>query len=270
MATSHNDNSDKRANASDSRAGGGGIETARRVLELLLAFSREHHTRTTKELAEATGIPLPTTYRYVSFLRGMGLLVERPGGGYSLSARIVGLAQAADAAETLVDVAHPVMQRLSDETGESVILVRLIGGSAVCVHRIESQQHLRISFEPGQPLPAQRGASAKLLLASLPAADLRRRLDEIGADDPSHAKQLAADVALAGERRWATSSQEIDAGIWAAAAAVLEGDRIVASLSVPSPLMRAPAEQQEQLLERVRSAADDINAALRKSAVAPT
>jgi DNA-binding IclR family transcriptional regulator len=264
MATSQNDNSGARLDASDSRAGGS--ESARRVLELLLSFSREQHTQTTRQLAEATGIPLPTTYRYVGFLRSMGLLVERGNNGYSLSARIVGLAQAAEAAESLIDIAHPVMQRLSDEVGETVILVRLIGGAAVCVHRIESQQHLRISFEPGQPLPAQRGASGRLLLASLSPGELRRRLDDVAAEDPERARQLAADVALAAERRWATSTQEIDRGVWAAAAAIVDHGRIVASLSVPSPLMRAPAEQQEELLQRVRDAAAEINTALTRAA----
>ena len=188
----------------------------------------------------------------------MGLLVERGDGLFSLSARVIGLAQAAEAAESLIDVAHPVMQRLSDEVGETVILVRLIAGAAVCVHRIASQHHLRISFEPGQPLPAQRGASGRLLLASLGPKELQREL--AGAEDP---ERLAAEVALARERGWAASSEEIDRGVFAAAAAIRERGRIVASLSVPSPLVRAPEEAQEQLLDRVRAAAAEITAELR-------
>jgi DNA-binding IclR family transcriptional regulator len=246
MTSSANDNKDVRSGAS---------ESARRVLELLLAFTRQQHTQTVKQLAASTSIPLPTVYRYVGFLRGMGLLVDRGDGLYSLSARVIALAQAAEAAESLIDVAHPVMQRLGDEVGETVILVRLIGGAAVCVHRIESQHNLRISYEPGEPLPAQRGASGRLLLASLGASELSRELD--GA--PEH---LRGEVELARERLWATSSEEIDQGVWAAAAAIVDHGRIVASLSVPSPLVRAPQATQEQLLARVRAAAAEISSAL--------
>ena len=57
-----------------------GAESARRVLDLLLSFSRTRHTLTTKELAAATGIPLPTVYRYVGFLHESGLLVDRGDG----------------------------------------------------------------------------------------------------------------------------------------------------------------------------------------------
>ena len=51
--------------------------------------------------------------------------------------------------------------------GKTVILVRLspVGGVRTPG---ESAQQLRISFEAGQPLPLDRGASARLLLASLP------------------------------------------------------------------------------------------------------
>ena len=248
MTSSPHDNKDVRSGAS---------ESARRVLGLLLAFTRERHTQSVKDLAAATAIPLPTVYRYVGFLRGMGLLVDRGDGLYSLSARVISMAQAAEAAESLIDVAHPVMQRLGEQVGETVILVRLIGGAAVCVHRIESQHNLRISYEPGEPLPAQRGASGRLLLASLTASELERELGRAEAPD-----WLRGEVEQARDRLWATSSQEIDQGVWAAAAAIVDHGRIVASLSVPSPLVRAPKEKQEQLLERVRAAAAEISAAL--------
>jgi DNA-binding IclR family transcriptional regulator len=59
------------------------------------------------------------------------------------------------------------------------------------------------------------------------------------------------------------SEEEIDVGVWAAAAAVRDSTRIVAALSVPSPLVRAPEALHEELLTSVRAAAEEINAALR-------
>jgi len=143
-----------------------GCEGARRVLALMLTFSADDHTLTARQLAERTGIALPSVYRYLTLLRETGLLAGDERGSYRLSARLVGLARAAEAAESIIDVADPVMRDLAARTGETVILVRLIGRSAVCVHRVQSPQQLRISFEAGQPLPLDRGASARLLLAS--------------------------------------------------------------------------------------------------------
>jgi DNA-binding IclR family transcriptional regulator len=228
-----------------------------------MAFTKERHTLSSRDLAEATGIPLPSVYRYVAFLRDTGLLVGADQGGYHLSARLIQLAQAAKAAETLVDIADPVMRRLAAETGETVILVRLVGRSAVCVHRVESSHRLRTSFEPGQPMSLEHGASARILLASMSPETRQAYLEPLAARDPAAAARLEEEVVLVERRGWECSEEEIDKGIWAAAAAVRDSTGILASLSVPSPLVRAPAEMQRKLLSQVRAAAEEINELLR-------
>ncbi|MGH3170368.1 MAG: IclR family transcriptional regulator [Trebonia sp.] len=239
-----------------------GGEGARRAIALLLAFSTERHTQSARDLARATGIPLPSVYRYVALLRDMGLLVGDERGAYHLSARLSVLAKAAETAESLIDFADPVMRRLSATTGETVILVRLVARSAVCVHRIESRHNLRLSYEPGQPLTLERGASARLLLASMTAEARREYLAPFAAHDPAAAARLEERAAVAGKRGWAVSEEEIDTGVWAAAAAVRDRTGIVAALSVPSPLVRAPEALHEDLLAKVRAAAREINASL--------
>lgn len=240
-----------------------GAEGARRVLAVLLAFSARQHTLTARDLAEGTGIPLPSMYRYIALLRDMGLLVGDDRGSYRLSARLIALARAAEAAESIIEIADPVMRRLSAQTGETVILVRLIARSAVCVHRVESSHRLRISFEPGQSLPLERGASARLLLASMSPQARADYLAQYGREHPEKAAWLEEQVVLSGRRGWAVSVEEIDRGVWAASAAVTDGRSIVASLTVPSPLVRAPAGAQERLLDQVRAAAREVSEAIR-------
>lgn len=242
-----------------------GCEGARRVLALLLTFSADEHTLTARQLAERTGIALPSVYRYITLLRETGLLAGDERGSYRLSARMIGLARAAEAAESIIDVANPVMEDLAAQTGETVILVRLIGRSAVCVHRVQSSQRLRISFEAGQPLPLDRGASARLLLASLPPPVRREILAPLAGRDVEAAALLEKKVQLAGQLGYATSEEEIHQGVWAASAQVTQGKRMVAVLTVPSPLVRAPAEQRAKLLNQVRRAAATISEALRQA-----
>jgi DNA-binding IclR family transcriptional regulator len=240
-----------------------GCEGARRVLALMLAFSADKSTLTARELAAATGIALPSVYRYIALLRETGLMAGDERGSYRLSARLIGLARAAEAAESIIDVADPVMRRLAADTGETVILVRLIGRSAVCVHRVESAQRLRISFEPGQPLPLDRGASARLLLAGLPPDVRTQYLAPLAERDPDAAATLEERVAVAEREGYAVSEEEIEGGVWAASAPVLQGKRVTAVLTVPSPLVRTPAALRRQLIRQVLSAAESINARLR-------
>ena len=155
------------------------------------------------------------------------------------------------------------MRDLAGRTGETVILVRLIGRSAVCVHRVQSAQQLRISFEAGQPLPLDRGASARLLLASLPPNVRREYLAPLAERDSEAAALLEKKILIAGQQGYATSEEEIHKGVWAAAAQVMQGKRMAAVLTVPSPLVRAPAEQRAQLLTQVRTSARAIEDGLR-------
>jgi DNA-binding IclR family transcriptional regulator len=240
-----------------------GCEGARRVLALMLAFSADNNTLTARQLAERTGIALPSVYRYITLLRETGLMAGDERGSYRLSARLIGLARAAEAAESIIDIADPAMRDLAERTRETVILVRLIGRSAVCVHRVQSAQRLRISFEPGQPLPLERGASARLLLASLAPHVRREYLAPLAERDPEAYALLEKKVQLAAQQGWATSEEEIHMGVWAASAQVVQGKRVIAALTVPSPLVRAPAEQRAQLLSQVRAAAIAVNEALR-------
>ena len=210
---------------------------------------------TARDLAECTSIPLPSMYRYIALLRETGLLIGDERGAYHLSARLISLARAAEAAESIIEIADPVMRELAMECGETVILVRLIARTPVCVHRVESAHHLRAAFEPGQPLPLERGASAKVLLSGLAPQVRRDYLAQFAKADPEGMGRLEASIRLAAERGWAVSEQEIDRGVWAASAAVIDGRSVVAALTVPSPLVRSPTDLQERLLGQVRKAA---------------
>ncbi len=238
-----------------------GCEGARRVLALMLAFSAERSSLTARELAAATGIALPSVYRYITLLRETGLLAGDERGSYRLSARLIGLARAAEAAESIIDIADPFMRELAAQTGETVILVRLIGRSAVCVHRVESAQRLRIAFEPGQPMPLERGASARLLLAGLTPEQRRSHLAALAERDPQGAALLERKAAQAAEQGYAVSEEELEKGVWAVSAPVLQGKRMTAVITVPSPLVRASAPLQDKLLAQVRAAAQAISEA---------
>lgn len=229
------------------------------MLAVLSAFSPQRHTLTARDLAECTGIPLPSMYRYIALLRETGLLVGDDHGAYHLSARLISLARAAEAAESIIEIADPVMRDLTGECGETVILVRLIGRVPVCVHRVESSHHLRATFEPGQPLPLERGASAKVLLAGLTPQVRRDYLAPFSRLDPESFERLEKMVAMTAERGWAVTEEEIDRGVWAASAAITDGRSTVAALTVPSPLVRAPVEEQDRLLGQVRAAAQQVS-----------
>ena len=198
-------------------------------------------------------------YRYIALLRDTGFLVGDERGAYHLSPRFISMARAAEAADSLVEFADPVMRDLARECGETVLLVRLIARVPVCVHRAEAAGAPHVSVEAGQTLPLLRGASGRVLLAGLPERHWREFLAPLERSDPAEAARLADAIAKVAVRGWATSEEEIEPGVWAAAAAVLDHRTTVAALTVPSRLARAPSVHQERLLGQVRAAASRLN-----------
>jgi DNA-binding IclR family transcriptional regulator len=156
------------------------------------------------------------------------------------------------------------MTRLAADCGETVILVRLVADSPVCVHRIESRRNLRISFEPGEVLPLGHGASTRLLLSSLSPAARQAALNQVAQGSPLEAEQLGRKVALAGRRGWATSNGEIETGVWTAAAAIRSEAGLIATVSVPSPLARTDTATRKKILSHVIAAGNEITKIVRQ------
>lgn len=240
----------------------GGVESARKALQMLLAFNESRPRASVEELADEVGLPRSSAYRYVSLLREVGLLEEDRRGIYRVSARVHSVARAADAAGTLIMTTRPFLSRLADETGETSVLVRLLGDAAVAVDQIESRHPIRLAFSPGRTMPLVDGAPAKLLLASLPASTRAAYLDKMERADPRlRARRAAREEELARIRRqgWAESTEEVDPGCWGTAAPIIQRGRVIAALSVAGPLSRIDAEARQHVLDRTIAAAKDVS-----------
>lgn len=242
-----------------------GTDSARRVLDLLFAFEKVP-TASVRDLSDQAQMPLPTTHRYVAMLREMGMIEEARHGTYRLTMRVVSLAQAARQATSLIDVVQPFMQKLSEEFEETVLLVQPVAGLPVCTHKVEAKRRLRLSFEVGQHMPALRGASPRLLLASQPEDQRLKYVDAALARGelapPMDVDEFLAEIRDDAARGWAISKEEIDEGVWSAAAIIRSEGKPIGTLSAPCPIFRLDEARADTLLEAVRSTARQISTAL--------
>jgi DNA-binding IclR family transcriptional regulator len=238
--------------------------SSRKVLRALLAFSVDKPRHSAESLAEQIGLPLSSTYRYLAILRETELIDEDGRGSFVLAPRVIGLAQAARAGTDLASVARPHMKRLSQETGETVILVRRSGDRAVCIERVESSSRIRLTFEVGTAQPLHRGAAPKLLLAHLPSPECDATLNDAVARDPgfaAHRKALVSELAVIREQGWAESRAEITPHVYAAAVGIFDVTGVVAALSFVAPVFRTPRASQVRLRAHLQEAAEAITKA---------
>lgn len=241
-----------------------GAQGARRVLQLLFYFDGRHPDATVEELASAVGVPVSTAYRYVALLRDLSILEEGASGTYHVTPRVLALGDAVESSHGLIRSARPVLRRLMHLSGETTLLVRLMGHAAVCVDRVESVQPMRLTYEPGQAVSLQQGASARLLIASLPREDRETHLDWLTQQDPTFAQrraQFEAEIDRSVADGWAISHGEIDAGIVAVAAPVQIAGRTVAAISIAGPAFRVADGDLDKRREAVIEGANEIASA---------
>ena len=238
-----------------------------RGLRLLLTVADRGEVRA-DELGALLDMPLSTVYRYLRTLAGFGF-VDRHGSGYRLGPRLVISSGAIITSEVVIRAADPVLRMLAEETGETAVISRRIGLSAVCLHQVESTQPLRVSLEPGSPMPLERGALGQVLLAYAPPEIIDEALSasppvttgagsDEGGDGPDLRRALT-EVVAAGLAR----SEGGDApGAVAIAVPILREDGIVAAIGVLGPVSRCGLAWRTRVARLLPEAARSIVAAL--------
>ncbi len=240
-----------------------GADSGRRALQILFAFTEQRPVVSVRQISEDLAIPAPSVHRYVAMLRDMGLIEERGRGQYCLTMRVTALGRAARLATPMVTLAEPYMRELVNATGETAAIFRMVQGRPVCIHRVESSQRIRLTFDVGQLAPPLRGSSPRILLGNRTAAEREEYVDEAlasGALAPANGRdQYLRDVERDVGRGWAVSNEEVTEGVWAVSSPITDGTETVAALTALCAEFRLDAEKKETIIALVRETAARIS-----------
>ena len=231
-----------------------------RGLRVLLTVADRGEIRA-DELSVLLGSPVSTVYRYLRTLGDFGF-VDRQGSTYRLGPRLIIGSGANVTAEELIRTSDPVLRLLAEETGETAIIVRRIGLSAVCLHEIPSSQPLRVTIPPGEALALRAGAFGKALLAFAPE-DIQ---DEVIALEPpleaADTERLRDDLADIVSTGVARSVGEMLSGTVGIAVPIFREDGIVAAVGVIGPESRCGLAWRTRVAKLLPGAAGSIVGAL--------
>jgi DNA-binding IclR family transcriptional regulator len=173
-------------------------------------------------LTGATGLSRATAHRLATALESHRLVERDEAGRFRLGPRLAG--------PTLATLARPAMERLRDETGESVQLYVRRGDQRVCVAALESPHGLRTIVPVGAQLPLDRGSAGHVLQ------------DQVA---------------------WAESVEERQRGVASVSAAVRDSrGSVLAAISVSGPVERTTRAPGRRYGAAVRAAAAAIEGAL--------
>jgi DNA-binding IclR family transcriptional regulator len=238
------------------------IQSVDRAAALLKAVANSRRPLTVVELAKQVGLNRSTAWRLLATLDAHGLVERDPATQrYSVGYAIIQIAAAGDY-DSLVRRAHPVLQQLAYDTGETVNLAVAKRFDLVYVHQVEAPQVMSPNWL-GRTVALHATSSGKAFLAWLPKEErealVRRKLERFTSTTITDRRQLEAELADIRRNGFSVCVGELEETLYGASAAVLnERERPVAIVSVWGPQHRLPAERLPEIGEKAFAAANQI------------
>lgn len=215
------------------------VEALAKGLRILSLFTEQRPTWRISDIAPAVGLPLPTVYRVVMTLAAEGYLEHLPNGDYRPGVRVLTLGTASLRSMDLVEIATPRLQKLAQDTGETVNLCVLTGDRVLYLVRLRNSDLVTANIQVGSTLAAVHTSIGKLLLAYLSKSELNARV-KASSFTPNHGPnakeslaELAADLVKIRQDGWAMQDEELAFGLRSVAAPVFNAEgEVVAGANV--------------------------------------
>jgi DNA-binding IclR family transcriptional regulator len=167
------------------RPTGADLATVDRALGVLRLFTGDQSEWTVEAAAQELRVSQSTAYQYFRSLVESGLLSTYKTGRYVIGPAIIELDRQTRLRDPLILAAREQMDALATMLGgdDVVLLCRLYKFTVMCVdQRAPQAPRQQVSYERGRPMPLERGAASKVILAHLPPRGLRRYYEQTYGD----------------------------------------------------------------------------------------
>jgi IclR family KDG regulon transcriptional repressor len=243
-------------------------QTVTRAIDVLNLFTVERPELGIMEMSRLLGISKSSVHRLAATLESAGYLrQEQANQRYQLGFKVLQLANILLTGIKFRDIALPWMEKLREQTSETISLYVADRDARVCIERLEGTQDIRFVVEINARLPLHSGAAGKLLLAYQPEI-LRTQLVEQWQREPeNHFLQaygsidaFERELVRIHQQRYAVSRGERITHAAALAAPILNyRGEILAALTISGPDVRFTEEHIAQWLPSIQQAADAIS-----------
>ena len=244
------------------------MSTVVKALSLLDHFDASAPETGLVDMARLSGLDKATTRRLLVALAAKGFVEQDPvTRRYRLGAALVRLARIREAALPLIEIARPIVEALSQQSGETVHVSQIAGAVLSSVFVCESPRANRVSVAVGQKLPFNCTASGLAILCaateSFRTAVLNGPLPRMTRNSASTPAQLRKRIEVALRQGYAHNNQGFEDGVVSVAAPIIAANgAAIGAISITSPAARADEATMARHGAKVRTAAARISAAL--------
>jgi IclR family KDG regulon transcriptional repressor len=244
----------------------GGVQSLGRAFAILEEVARHRDGIGLAELSKQVGLHNSTTFHLAKTMVSLGYIrQERDTKRYRVGRPLFALAASALDEIEMVNLATPIMEDLSRETGESSHFAVRMGDAVVVIARTSGPGAFQLTDRVGVVRPAHCTALGKIILAALRPDQLKRFLERVELK-PSTKKSITEPSALLREiaeiRRSAIAFDdgEFNAEVRCVAVPVYNftGD-VIGALGISGPVWRMTDQVLQSRAKIVQAAATRLS-----------
>ena len=244
-----------------------GVQSLGRAFSILEEVARHREGIGLAELSKLVGLHNSTTFHLAKTMVSLGYMrQERDSKRYRVGRPLFALAASALDEIEMVNLATPVLEDLSRETGESGHFAVRMGDSVVVIARTSGPGAFQLTDRVGVVRPAHCTALGKIILASLRPDQLKRFLERVELK-PSTKKSITDPSALLREiteiRRDAIAFDdgEFNAEVRCVAVPVYNfTGEVIGALGISGPIWRMTDQVLQSRAKLVQTAAKRLSA----------
>jgi IclR family transcriptional regulator, KDG regulon repressor len=240
------------------------VQAVGRALSLLETVAESSHSISIGELVEKSNMNRTTVWRLIATLENFGYVERDPlTKGYQLGYAANRLAAQATNYGSLIRRARNTLEKLRDETQETVLLSIPKHYGTLTIDQIDPEHSIRVVDYVNAYLPLHCTSNGKLLLSLLPSEELDillgQPLEQITPFTITKRDQLLEEIEIIRRRGIATSFGELDENENGISAPIFDQRKnLMAFISVCGPNFRLTKEKLLALTDRITGAAQEI------------
>lgn len=243
-----------------------GVKSVVFALHMLEYITKQQRSVGISELARAFDAPKSRIHRHIMTLLSAGYLVrDESTERYSISARLLSLAQAAGESFELAAAARPSAQALRDELGHAVAVGQAETEGIRILLMVPTRSNIEIGVKSGSLLAYHSSAQGKIAMAYGPSelleATVAQPLERTTPYTITDPAQLREEVAAIRKRGWATALNEAMIGLNALAVPVFDAlGGFIGTMAITDSIQfihEAPTPRQLELLQQAAARVSD-------------
>lgn len=242
------------------------IEVIRKAVSLMGYMSRKNEAAGVSEIARELSMPKTTVYRILATLCEDNVVIKTGNGFYKMGPTVLLWSSGYKFSSGIIEIARPWLEKLREESLETLHLSVFEHGKAQYAERLDSPQTVTLRWSRlGSSMPLYCTAAGRAILSVLPEKELDAYLSKTELEprtantvtDPAELKKMLARFRIQG---YSVEVEENEDNIRCVGAAIKNGlGYPVAAISLTAPSFRFTDKDEARMGVSIAKAAAEIS-----------